>query len=141
MTCNIILNVWKFQIAATEKYLVGIDNDGNLRKLSCTSPQSKWEHVPIEAVDDKAHPAKFVKISSNENSVLALDSEGKSTLSRSRVAMNVISCGITTCPGILYLPPDHIEFPAAKFVDISCGKEHFMALSEDGSVYTWGIGR
>jgi hypothetical protein len=88
MTCDIILNVDQFQIAATEKYLVAIDNDGNLRKLSCTSPQSKWEHVPIEAVGDKAHPAKFVKISSNENSVLALDSEGKCTLTRSRDMMN-----------------------------------------------------
>jgi hypothetical protein len=89
MTCDVIVNVDQFQIAATEKYLVAIDNDGNLRKLSCTSPQSKWEHVPIEAVGDKAHPAKFVKISSNENSVLALDSEGKFPRTRSRDKMNV----------------------------------------------------
>lgn len=27
------------------------------------------------------------------------------------------------------------------FADVCCGKEHFMALSTDGAVFTWGVGR
>lgn len=30
---------------------------------------------------------------------------------------------------------------AAEFIDIACGKEHFMALTKEGAVYTWGAGR
>lgn len=28
-----------------------------------------------------------------------------------------------------------------KFVDVACGKEHFIALTNEGKVYSWGSGR
>jgi len=43
--------------------------------------------------------------------------------------------------GLLFAPPAKLEHEGARFIDVSCGKEHFMALTEDGDVYTWGSGR
>lgn len=43
--------------------------------------------------------------------------------------------------GQLFVPPTKLEHSGARFTDISCGKEHFMALTKDGDVYTWGSGR
>ena len=43
------------------------------------------------------------------------------------------------------MPPLRIETadlsPNIKFVDVVCGKEHFVALTSNGEVYTWGSGR
>ena len=43
--------------------------------------------------------------------------------------------------GLLYEPPLRMDYAENMFVDVSCGKEHYMALTKDGSVYTWGCGR
>jgi alpha-tubulin suppressor-like RCC1 family protein len=34
-----------------------------------------------------------------------------------------------------------MENMQTKFVDIACGKEHFIALTSEGKVYSWGSGR
>ena len=101
---------------------MGIDGAGKLKKLVGNGPAvpSVWENVLTESVglSDELRPARFVRIASNEHSILALDEDGN-----------------------LFVPPTKMEQAEANFVDVSCGKEHFMALTKDGSVFTWGSGR
>lgn len=43
--------------------------------------------------------------------------------------------------GNIHLPPLRMENMQSRFVDIACGKEHFIAVTSDGIVFTWGSGR
>jgi len=43
--------------------------------------------------------------------------------------------------GNIHLPPSRMENMESIFVAIACGKEHFIALNNEGKVYSWGSGR
>lgn len=56
---------------------MGIDHHGKLKKLAIGDVQSNWEDVLTAKEDEeKAKPAKFVKVASSEHSILALDEIG-----------------------------------------------------------------
>ncbi|KZS07808.1 putative RCC1 domain-containing protein 1 [Daphnia magna] len=106
------------QVTCNEHLAVCIDESGVLKKRiidNHRAQSSDWEKVPTVA--DEAGPVKFVKVLSNEHSVIALDEIGN-----------------------IHLPPLRMENMQSKFVDIACGKEHFMTLTNDGNVYSWGSG-
>jgi len=111
------------KITCTDDLIVGIDSRGRLKKLVPKVPPDsslpfEWASIPTESArEDDQQPARFVKIASNEHTVVALDEEGQ-----------------------LFIPPTRLEHEGVKFTDVSCGKEHFMALTEDGDVFTWGCG-
>ena len=61
---------------------MGIDSRGRLKKLVPKVPPDsslpfEWASIPTESArEDDQQPARFVKIASNEHTVVALDEEG-----------------------------------------------------------------
>nr|CAH0103634.1 unnamed protein product [Daphnia galeata] len=105
------------QVTCTEQFAVGIDINGMLKKQAIYVKTCEWVDVLTVTSEDQAEPVKFVKVSSNEHSVIALDEFGN-----------------------IHLPPLRMENMQPKFVDVACGKEHFIALTNEGKVYSWGSG-
>ena len=55
---------------------MGIDRNGMLKKQAIDVKSYGWEDVHIAANEDQSEPVKFVKVVSNEHSVIALDEIG-----------------------------------------------------------------
>lgn len=72
------------KVVTTERLTVGIDKNGKLKKLSNTSCDASdlnscWEDVLVDttAVTNQIKPTlKFVKVSSNQHNIVALDEFG-----------------------------------------------------------------
>ncbi|KAJ8735078.1 hypothetical protein PYW08_014328 [Mythimna loreyi] len=69
----------------------------------------------------------------------------KKEISIIKAEINNESCIYLTSNGIVYcgLLPSYVDTShcKGKVIDAKCGYEHFIILTEDGKVYTWGNGR
>ncbi len=139
------------QIVCTENVAVAINQHGQLVKLSFNSKtaadsKSHWETVLTEHSNESNEnkallSLKFIKIASNDHCILALDENGNQKhfdhyQLGSKLPHNLF------LQGRIHVPPIKLDCAySVEFVDIACGKEHFMALAKDGTVFTWGSGR
>lgn len=70
-----------FQVTCTEHLALGIDQNGKLKKLPIAdlSARTDWKDVLSHGTaknEEEVEAAKFVKVSSSEHSVIALDESG-----------------------------------------------------------------
>ena len=82
--------------------------------------------VPTELVSDEVNSMRVTKIAAGHSLAACVTKEGR-----------MYHWGMS-----LYLEPEYVNsLVHTKVVDVACGNDYWMALADDGLLYSYGIGK
>lgn len=124
-------------------YGTGINTDSQIgyHGVRCNEPlEILYYPKPITLPLQNPEHAKVIKLSAGRAHLLVLTNEGLFTLGNNAYGQ----CGRKLIRDENYLMSNHIHhiknIDGKQIIDIECGQDHSIALTEDGKVYTCGWG-